>query len=145
MNKHIIRIVIGIIVLAGLTNISCLGEDEQYFDVLIKNETSNYLGVIVNEYLDNKLTPLEGPRFMECIEPSGTCQADVLDNSEIDLIIDRLGYQIVFIEAVNLEEINEAYILSRAYTNDVKITTRWYPLRDVQAMDWTIVYDGSQE
>lgn len=145
MDKHIIRIVIGIIVLAGLTNISCLGEDEQYFDVLIKNETSNYLGVIVNEYLDNKLTPLEGPRFMECIEPLGTYRADGLSNSEIDHIIDRISYQIVFIEAVNLEEINEVDLLSRAYTNDVKITTRRYPLREVQAMDWTIVYDGSLE
>lgn len=145
MNNRVIQIIIGLIVLVGLTNISCKEDDVYYNNVLIKNETSNYLCVLVRNYYDNQPCDFEGGRFIEYIEPSGIYLLDYLNNNEIDSLVDRISYKIIFIEAVNPKEINMADILSRAVSNEFKITTKWYTLKELRAMDWTIVYDGIEQ
>ena len=49
--------------------------------------------------------------------------------------------KIIFMEAVNPDN----YVKSRADTSNVKSITKFYTLPELQAMDWTIVYDGRLE
>lgn len=44
-------------------------------------------------------------------------------------------------EAVNPDN----YVKSRADTSNVKSITKFYTLSELQAMNWTIVYDGNLE
>ncbi len=146
MNNRIIQIFICFIGLFALTNTSCVEDDELYYDIIVKNETSNYLCLLTKFSYDNQPYDFVGGPHIDYIEPSGLSRVDALSNSRIDSIIDRICYQIIFIETVNPKDINISDILSRAVvSNDFKIKTKFYTLKELRAMDWTIVYDGNME
>ncbi len=146
MNNRIIQIFICFLGLVALTNTSCREDDELYYDIIVKNETSNYLCLLTKISYDNQPYDFVGVPHIDYIEPSGLSRVDVISNREIDNLIDHVCYQIDFIEAVNPKEINITDILSRAVvSSDFKIKTKFYTLKELRAMDWTIVYDGSLE
>lgn len=139
MNKNTVLAPIILILLFCLSETSCTYESPEYYNIVVINETPNDLCILANTFWDGDPTIWEGEKYIDFIKPYGKCWIENV-NTETD-INSPMFLKIIFMEAVNPDN----YVKSRADTSNVKSITKFYTLPELQAMDWTIVYDGNME
>lgn len=139
MNKNIVLVPIVLMLLFCLSGTSCKYEYEPPQSIIVINETANYLCVLSNTFWDGDPKIWEGGKYIDFLKPHDKCWVEYID-TEKDMNRSVI-VKIIFMEAVNPDN----YVKSRADTSNVKSITKFYTLPELQAMDWTIVYDGNME